>query len=467
MRREHPLRILRYSARNLWLLGIPLLRSLPLLQSPTQLLPWLRGVWMDLLVLLWIVGYGWLRWFRREYSAEGGILHIREGILLRRERWLPVRAISLLECSAPFWGRPLHLAELHVIDMTGAPALRLFLRERDAARLRAMLPAMGECAVRHRVSFRRLLLFSVLCSSSLSGAAYAAVFWMQGREVLAELPEALQPGAQLQRVAQALTEALHGLPPAAAVAGMLLGAAWGLSLLRNLLRFGRFAMETDGEQVQLRAGLFTVRRSLLQSRSIQFLELRQNLPMLLLRQYALSAHGAGTHNARVCLPLLRHRETAQRLPRLLPGAALQSPALRPERAAWWSYLWAPVTGMAAVLVGVPLLRRLLPQIAAMLTLAGWLVLLPLGWKLLVQLAALQISGISEKNGMLCLRGARGQGFRTLLVPRAHIAAVQVVQYPWQRRAGLCHLRLTLSGAGGTRFWLRSVRLEGMGDEKNA
>ena len=51
--REHPIKILRYSAKNLWLLIFPLLRSLRFYPFSFQnLIDWGAGVWFDLLVAL-------------------------------------------------------------------------------------------------------------------------------------------------------------------------------------------------------------------------------------------------------------------------------------------------------------------------------------------------------------------------------------------------------------------------------
>ena len=62
MYREHPIKILRYCIRNLWLLIFPLLRSSVLFPfSPEALLRWLHGAWFDILIFLTILGIAVLR----------------------------------------------------------------------------------------------------------------------------------------------------------------------------------------------------------------------------------------------------------------------------------------------------------------------------------------------------------------------------------------------------------------------
>ncbi|MFR4197867.1 MAG: hypothetical protein ACLT2C_01765 [Ruminococcus sp.] len=61
---EHPIKILRYSAKNLWLLIFLLLRSLRFYPFSLQnFVEWGAGAWFDLLVALLILGFGALRWY--------------------------------------------------------------------------------------------------------------------------------------------------------------------------------------------------------------------------------------------------------------------------------------------------------------------------------------------------------------------------------------------------------------------
>ena len=65
MYHEHPLRILRYSMRNIWLLIFPLLRGLTILQMDAQrFYEWIKGAWLDIAILglisTWSHYYFWL-----------------------------------------------------------------------------------------------------------------------------------------------------------------------------------------------------------------------------------------------------------------------------------------------------------------------------------------------------------------------------------------------------------------------
>ena len=97
--REHPIKILRYSAKNLWLLIFPLLRSLRFYPFSFQnLIDWGAGVWFDLLVALLILGIGTLRWHACIYYFDEVTIRSRSGILLQRVTEIPLERIA----STPF-----------------------------------------------------------------------------------------------------------------------------------------------------------------------------------------------------------------------------------------------------------------------------------------------------------------------------------------------------------------------------
>ena len=64
MYHEHPLRILKYSAKNIWLLIFPFLRGLRTYHfSKDFFYTWIQGAWKDILVIGVIVLFGFIRWF--------------------------------------------------------------------------------------------------------------------------------------------------------------------------------------------------------------------------------------------------------------------------------------------------------------------------------------------------------------------------------------------------------------------
>ena len=96
MFREHPLRILRYCTKYLWLLIFPIIRGAYHFATKEDVFAWLKGTWFDLLILLAIAGFGFLMWFFREYTIENGQIYVQDGIIVTRRRYLPLRNLSAI-----------------------------------------------------------------------------------------------------------------------------------------------------------------------------------------------------------------------------------------------------------------------------------------------------------------------------------------------------------------------------------
>ena len=64
MYHEHPIRILKYSIKNLWLLIFPLIRGIHAITFDVgKLYHWIKGAWFDIAVLAAIIIFGLIRWY--------------------------------------------------------------------------------------------------------------------------------------------------------------------------------------------------------------------------------------------------------------------------------------------------------------------------------------------------------------------------------------------------------------------
>ena len=113
-RRQHPVTILRYSFRYLFLLSVPLIRGLRYIQTPPGLYNWVRGAWIDLVAILLLLVLPLLLWRRHTYCVTDEGFILRRGLILQRETLIPRRHISTLSVERPFYLRPLQAARIAV-----------------------------------------------------------------------------------------------------------------------------------------------------------------------------------------------------------------------------------------------------------------------------------------------------------------------------------------------------------------
>ena len=106
MYREHPLKILKYSIKNIWLLIFPLLRGIWAMKLDVdKLYTWLKGAWFDILFILLIILFGCVKWlFSKIDVTESAIIHTN-GIVIKTKTVIPYENISSITREHSFYLR--------------------------------------------------------------------------------------------------------------------------------------------------------------------------------------------------------------------------------------------------------------------------------------------------------------------------------------------------------------------------
>jgi len=185
---EHPIKILRYSAKNVWLLIFSLLRSLRFYPFSIQnLIDWGKGAWFDLLIAALIICFSTFRWYCCSYFFDEDSIHAQSGIFLKQEIEIPFSKIMASVEEHPFYLRSFHAVRLKISTASGNLSesnMSLILYDHDLWRLRPHIAILygndGETTAYHTSAWR-VFLFSALFSSSSSGASYVAILFLLSR----------------------------------------------------------------------------------------------------------------------------------------------------------------------------------------------------------------------------------------------------------------------------------------------
>lgn len=467
--REHPIKILRYSAKNLWLLIFPLLRSLRFYPFSFQnLIDWGAGVWFDLLVALLILGIGTLRWHACIYYFDEVTIRSRSGILLQRVTEIPLERIASTVEEHPFYLRPLRAACLRISTAAGAMPdadMQLTLYLRDLHRLRQNIPVLqngkSEEAAYHTPAWRTML-FSALFSSSFSGALYIATFFFQGGRITSDLLEQFQAQQLLEDATDRASTAFHGVPRIAVTIGIIILALWLISFGRNLLRYGRFKMRFGSEFISVHTGIITRRRYHLRDTAIIFPDLRQNLVMKIFGMVSLHIRCPGYGSRRdtlpVLIPLMRKKSSQPLLERLHAVPVMEHPKLHAKSNIkfFWSFVWPPVIGLCAIFPVRFFLLWLLPGVGAIIRFFSVMMIIPLVWLLCIRIVAMVSESVTMDDQHLQMHFCSWFTFHTITVNHARIVRTDIMQTPMQKQYGVCHLYITCNGPRQQRFKLTAL-----------
>ncbi len=424
----HPLTGLRMGRR------LPLLLLLPLLRAVTAAESLPRLVWSEAVLAAALTALALVRQSRIRLSVGGGVLRLRQGLLVTRRVALPVAALRAVRIEkSP--GAALLGAEKITLDAGGGRAGRpdfvLYLpRKAEGAFLEALAlrePSRRLCRARRRA----WLLTALSEASALSGLLVAASLLRRGGRLLEQaggvpLADTLTRAAVLLR---------RWLPPATAVLALILVSVFALSLLLSLRRNAGFSVWRGRRILTVRQGLWTQTTTRYPAVRPPVLVLEHPPLLSLLGRYAVRLGIAQARREQpLLLPSVRGPEEAA-LGRLALGgepAGLTHPVPRSaeRRARRAPQLW--MGALAAVtLTGC----GVLPSLRGLIAPVGLMGLAVLAYWLRLRLRHARQGGVSLG------RWVRVVGLRRLTLvdgrfPLAEVDCVTLTQGPLDRRWGL-------------------------------
>jgi uncharacterized membrane protein YdbT with pleckstrin-like domain len=459
MLHEHPIKIFRYTAKSLWLLIFPLLRSAHFFPfSASAVAAWLHGAWFDLLICILILAYGVLRWFYCGFTYNTEVIRRQSGFLVKQEMEIPCCSITSVTEEHAFFLRPFGAVRVSfhtgAEDITGSD-MQLLLYRADFIAIRRVIPLLHpkQHTKQHSPHITRLFLFSFLFSSSLSGAIYAAAIFFQGGRISRDILESLQAEALLLSLTDQAAAYFQGIPRLAILLSILILATWLISFLGNLLRYSRFRFSANDITFSVHRGLFSRYHYHIRRGAVNYIDIRQNLMMKILRLMSVHISCPGYGNQKnelpVLIPLMKQSQAPQFLTPLLKQRADSIGKKKPKQRfhffRLWIFVWQPLILMAAVGGLILLVWHFFPQIYQQFSFFGWMLLLPCGWFLLIRIVSAFRTRMWLEQDHLYLHYSSGFVFHTIVTPVSNIVAVTITRTQTGKQMGICNVFFYLQG----------------------
>jgi putative membrane protein len=400
------------------------------------------------------VVWGILSWRATRYWTSGGAFHLRQGVLQKNERTIPLEHVQSVDTVQGIIQRLFQVVEVRIETAGGGTTesdASLSALDRAAADLlRQELEGSRMETVEDEEEagptvLRRLGTKDLLVAGATSGQIGVALSLVAiGSQFLDNL------------VSERLFERVYETVAPGSILGLALIAfavglfAWLLAIGGTILSYAGFTLSREGDFLYIKRGLLEKREATIPLARIQAVRisegvLRQPFGLALLRVES-AGYGAGTEDVAVSttiFPLLPRREAVKLLKEAAPEFAVE-PELRPLpkrslrryvfRSTIVVLLLAVVGGLQlgfildSVLVGFVFLPLVIPA-----ALYGWLRWQDTGWEV--------------ANDRLVAR-VRTLGRTTSIAPRRRLQSRSVVRSPFQRRARLATFRVRVASSGG-------------------
>ncbi|HEX5701107.1 MAG TPA: PH domain-containing protein [Rubrobacter sp.] len=394
--------------------------------------------------------WGFLSWRATTYAVTGNSFRLRQGVLQKNERTIPLEHVQSVDTVQGIMQRAFGVYEVRIetagggasepdaslaaLDRDVAQALR---REIEGSRRESLEETTGPTILR-RLSTRELL-FAGATSGQIGIAFSVLAIGFQfldnffPEDYVRRLVETLAPNW--------LMAVLILLPT-----GLLL--AWLLAIAGTVLAYSGFMLSREGDFLYIKRGLLERREATIPLSRIQAVRVSEGL----LRQpFGLSSlrvesagYGEDAGISTMLFPLLPRDEVEEFLAAAAPEFA-GAPAIEPlPRRALPRYVFrttalCTIIALAAALASFFVFQSalgllglfLIPSAAAY----GWLCYRDAGW--------------AFEGNRLVVRH-RSLGRKTAIAPRGHLQSRGMVSSPFQRRARLAtFLAEVASGSGGS------------------
>jgi len=470
MYHEHPLRILRYSVKNIWLLIFPLLRGVSVLHFKAEdWYIWLKGAWFDILILCLIILFGFIRWNFSTISIDEGELVYRAGIILRIYTSIPVSSISVVTAERKFYLVPFSGVNLSFDTRAGifkTTDMTILVTEKISDEIMKSIPCakMKKSTEEvHKAGAFSVLLFSVFFSSGFSGVVYIAAFFFKGGDIAHDIIS-----VSLSRITETTEkftekiEFIQKIPTAAVAVGIVFLSAWLLSFIVNILRYSRFHIDSDGEYFHVVCGILNRRNYNIKSEHINYSDLRQNLIMKIFGAVTVNiscaGYGAGSQYLPVLLPIKLEKNLGKSLEQLGIFGGVKN-EFRPKLSSVWNYTWQPVIFGLSLIPAYRISVHFLPALKNLIFFLVIMLAIPSVWLTVIRITALCTSGISIYDDKIILRCSKWTSFHTVVAERKNIVKFEIKQTVFQKYTNKnCRVSVWLCGETKARYTVRALKM---------
>ena len=468
MYHEHPLRILRYSMRNIWLLIFPLLRGLTILQMDAQrFYEWIKGAWLDIAILGLIIVFGFVRWYFSRVSISDKYITHSDGVFIKFRKTIPLESISVATAETPVYMIPFRAMKFSCDTRAGifkATDMKLLVSTKLCRTLMSHIPDVN---VRKKVedlpkpTALSVMLFSAFFSSGFSGVVYIALFLIKGGSIARDIISISINSIQTQ-TAHISERLVLKIPFAAVLLGLFIIGTWLLSFIVNLLRYSRFNTDVDENCLNIRYGITTRKEFRIMPSHINYTDMRQNLIMKYMGMVAVNiscaGYGSDSNSMPVLTPVKKERSIGRELEHIGIFAGVRND-FRTLRTGFWNYIWLPVTLGAALIPAQKRIVEFFPKFSELSYFVLIMFEVLLGWFTLIKLTAWWTSGIALYDDKILVRCCKWSFFHTVVSERRKLVKVTFEQTIMQEFWGTCAVGFWFEGEIKRRHKVRALSLK--------
>lgn len=465
MRRQHKIAILKYTTKNFWLLLIPLVRGL--IAVGFDFYNWFQGAYLDIIVILLIIGLAVLRWRFVQFQILDDGVAVKMGVILRSEFTVPYKALSCVSSKRAMWLRPIKAVTVSldsdshsVTNKRGKADVEIIMKTDDYDELYQKAPSGSSAAkITYYASKYNLIFFSLVFSSTLSGVIFLGTFFIQGGKIVGGELERLLINA-VSDVTSKVQTIINGVTPFSVGITLIIALGWGFSFCSNLLRHINFKAQRFGDNIFVENGFFSRWKYYVNCSRINYADLRQNLLMKVCKVMSVhvscTGYGKSKNEIPVFVPVTTRDRVIGSMRLLLPNFTVSNITVKTKGSYILPFIWGPLIAAAAFPVGAVLGVRFLPNWESVIRFLLIMGEIPSVYMLAVGIAAKFSTGIGIGDNTITLRYCKTNKFHTVIVPKNKIVYVRLSRTVFQLLNGTADIWVYTRGERAAKHRIRGI-----------
>lgn len=450
MKYEHPIKILKHCAVNLWLLLLPLLRSFSLFPLSTEaVISWVKGAWMDILVMLFILGSAFVKWLGCRYCSDSKNFILIQGIFFQKRMVIPFEKITAAaesEIKLPFMLRlSIFRIETTAGKITGDTVL--WIRKKDCDEISNKIPICKKekkFKFTYSISLWKIILYSFLFSSSLSGTIYIAAFFMEVRKAAREILTELHITETIDKMSNAAASIFQAVPKIIIIILIILLFCRFISFVINLMRSAGFHTAIDSNIIRILSGLFPRNHTNIYTPSIECIIMKQGLMSKIIGMASLfitypSSRSINDKKALLVPIVSRKSHFNSNISKKHKNKTTSSPYTL------WCFIWQPVTIIGIILGILFIISYIKPYAYDIIFPLAGILLVPSAAFLLVRLITFRSQVISWDDEEISISYSKNLTFYTIITEKENISLTKTVRTPMAKKQKYCNITIYIKG----------------------
>ena len=447
--RQHPIKIIKYTAKYLWLLLLSLAKYL--IASHFDIKSWLEANWFDLVILLVIVGFAFIRWVLVYFELGEDRIITHTGFMGMTKTVVYFEDISSVSlCQGPV-SFLLHNCVVYIdtdADCVQSTDIRIDLTKSKAMEIYHLISqkAKAQPGFVFKSPKKQLLLFSLLFTSAISGAVVLLTVLYQAylitdsefnKRVLDEV------GTQIQIIENS------GIWIYFLAAGLMIGFVWVMSFVSNMLRHWDFTCKRSKNYLRIRSGKGARRHHLLRRKYMNYLDFTQSFFMRMFNICSVEVNCTGYGKRRkeisALIPITTAKDAVMSAKLLAPEFSLCKPQVKTSKACVPGFIVLPALATVLTVVLGMVMQYFFPARKEQIIFIEIMLALPFLWLTIVKCEAAVTTSMGFEGEGVTLSYCRWYTFHKIALKRRNITKVTIRRNPLARLFGTCTVVIYTTG----------------------